>query len=63
MSNADTPAWAGWHRPRKGQPWLRVAEADSEDGAWRLLLAVIEGGEKLVLPGHQRPDQPKGRRG
>jgi hypothetical protein len=58
MSETAT-LWAGWWRPRRGERWVRLAEADTYDTAWSLLLdAVAEcrgGGDTFV----GRADHPQ----
>jgi hypothetical protein len=62
IDQSDTLAFIGWLRP-KGKSWYAVVQAESEDAAWRLLLAHDEGGDKCVLATGKHPnDRPARRR-
>ena len=59
-------AFTGWYRRAAGYPWRPVVHAESEDRAWVLLFAHVEGGDKCVLPGDRNPNmrqQPAAPRG
>jgi hypothetical protein len=69
MGEATAPAtrWTGWHRAAPGSPWREIGTADTEGGAWTLLLDRCQGGDFLVLrqgdgPPDRRPTLPRRRR-
>jgi hypothetical protein len=49
-------AWVGWFRPRDRVVWEQLVEADTEDEALDLLLAVARSsGDLVVLPADKVP--------
>ena len=55
------PVFIGWWRPRKGLPWMRIAEgADYDTTLGRLVeaLSAMRGGDSVVLRAGEDPNAP-----
>jgi hypothetical protein len=67
MARLVEASHAGWFRQGAGQPWEKVAEGDSQDGAMAATIDFLKartgrGGDTIVLPIDQHPGNKGGRR-
>ncbi len=52
-STIPARGWAGWFRARRGEPFVKLAEAADYNACWELLLDILaqrgqRGGDSLV---------------
>ena len=60
-TTAATPGFVGWHRRGPGCRWLPVCRGYSEASVLQQLLTLRAGGDKVVLPAHRNPNDPRPR--
>ncbi|HZR55205.1 MAG TPA: hypothetical protein VFB06_37675 [Streptosporangiaceae bacterium] len=61
-TTATAARWSFWFRRFGGERWAKVAEADTEDGAWRALFDYPLSGDKTICRPGNDPNRPLGTR-